>query len=119
MPVWLSLSDHPGVEVARIEPSVTISDHGSGEVLDPLPVLDATEASADAVSFEFTNETGSDLEDLRVGVVCYDSSGDIVGGTSAYPSLAAAGQTIRIDPNRLAVSENPASCKAHLNYGVF
>lgn len=116
----LAVVDQPGVTVATMEPSVSISDYGSDPSLEPLPVLEATEISLNEygehiASFEFTNETGEDLDGLRIGVVCRDESGNINGGNSAYPNLAPAGRTIRIDAD-VTVSEQPASCNAHLNY---
>lgn len=67
-------------------------------------------------SFEFTNETETDLDGLRVGVVCYDEAGSIIGGDATYPSLAPADQTIRIDAHP-TVEEHPDFCEAFLNYG--
>lgn len=114
--------DDPAVKVDRIDVSASLSDYGSREAKDPLPVLEAAEVKAGqygghTAAFEFTNESGTDLEDLRVGVVCYDASAAIIGGTSTYPSLVPAGKTIRIEADP-TVSDDPASCKAFLGYGV-
>lgn len=115
------LTDRSDVTVASMDPSVTLSDYGGGNSgRAPLPVLEATEITPSQsgeyiASFEFTNETGEDLEGLRVGTVCRDETGEINGGTSTYPSLAPAGRTIRIDAN-VTVSGQPASCDAYLNY---
>jgi hypothetical protein len=110
-------------KVASIDPSVALSDYGMDEEAKaPLPVLEATEIkkgqfSDYTASFAFTNETDANLENLRVGVVCYDAAQKIVGGTSTYPELAPAGKTIRIDAD-LTVSGKPSSCKAFVNYDV-
>lgn len=121
MPISVYLDD-PSAEVATIDVSASLSDYGSQSAMDPLPVLDASEVKANeyggfSTVFELTNESGADLEDLRVGVVCYDASNKIIGGTSTYPSLAPAGKTIRIEADPI-VSTDPASCKAFLGHGV-
>ncbi len=109
--------------VASMDPSVSLSDYGSEPMEAPLPVLDATEISKNdyggyTASFAFANDTDADLEDLRVGVVCYNAAEEIIGGTSAYPALAPAGKTIRIDADP-TVAAMPESCKAFVNYDVF
>jgi hypothetical protein len=110
-------------KVASIDPSVALSDYGITEPAKaPLPVLEATEIkkgefSDYTASFAFTNETDADLENLRVGVVCYNAAQKIVGGTTTYPELAPASKTIRIDADP-TVSGKPASCKAFVNYDV-
>lgn len=122
LPVWLDQSPSK-TKVASIEPSVSLSDYGSEEAKAPLPVLDATEikkaeyGDGFTASFGFTNETQSDLKDLRVGIACYNAANNIIGGTSDYPELASAGKTIRIDAD-VMVSGKPATCKAFVNYGV-
>lgn len=111
------------VEVASIEPSVALSDHGTTEEPSPsLPVLDSTEIKQGeygglVASFALTNNTDSNLTSPRVGVVCYDGAKKIIGGTSTYPELVPAGKTIRIDTEPI-VSGEPASCKAFVSYGM-
>lgn len=124
MPVWLYLEDLPGnPQIASIDPSVSVSDYGmKDEPQAPLPVLDSTEIRkgpyGDTVaSFAFTNDSSEELTDLRVGVVCYNPAGKIVGGTSTYPELAPAGKTIRIDAD-VTVTGKPSTCKAFVNYDV-
>jgi len=109
-------------EIADMDPIITFSDYGTTEPSrPPLPVLEATEIaegrSGDRVevSFEFTNESDENM-DLRTGVVCYDQSGAIVGGDSTYPE-AAAGRTIQIDVD-VAISAEPATCRAFPNYSL-
>lgn len=117
VPVWPAGDQlAPGI-VASVEASASISDYGTdGEEWAPLATVDATDPGSS--TFELTNEMDADLEDLRVGVVCRDAGGTIVGGGSGYPSLVAAGQTIRLTvPVR--TSGSPATCTAHPNYGDF
>jgi hypothetical protein len=121
LPIWLDLSDSPTAKVSKIEPSVSISDYGAAEPKPPLPILKSTEVKktkyeGTTTSFAFKNTTDSDLKSLRVGVVCYNKGGNIIGGQSTYPNLSPAGKTIRIDSN-VTTSSTPRSCKAFLNYG--
>lgn len=117
-------AESESVRVTSIEPSVSLSAYGvTHPAMDPLPVLKASEIKKAefggyTASFAFTNETNSDLKDLRVGVACYDKANHIIGGTSEYPSLAPAGKTIRIEADPI-VPGKPASCKAFVNYDVF
>lgn len=123
LPVWF-FSEGETAAVARLDPSISLSDYGvSVPARTPLPVLETTDVSDDGfggykASFDFTNETGADLSFLRVGVACYNTQGEIIGGTSTYPELAPAGKTIRIEAEQLVVSEAPTSCKAFVNYGT-
>lgn len=121
LPIWLDLSNRPGVTVDGIDVSVTISDHGPGtEPQAPLDTVDSTEVvatqfSGPAAVFTLTNTTDSDLENLRLGVVCYDAAGTIIGGGSDYPELIAAGKSARVE-SRITTSGEPASCTAFPNY---
>lgn len=108
--------------IASIEPFTTITDYGMGSESRPaLPILQTSEIADSGygnmeASFGFTNDTSENLENLRVGIVCYDAEGNIVGGGYDFPPLAGAGATIRIDAS-VEVSEKPATCAAHVNYG--
>jgi hypothetical protein len=87
-----------------------------------LPTLEAIQVGKGeygtvAAAFELTNQTDADLTDLRVGVVCRDAGGTIGGGASDYPSLVAAGQTIRLDVD-VTTSGRPDACTAYPNYDV-
>jgi hypothetical protein len=121
-PIFLYLPDLPrGTSVASIDPVVTVGDGFDEEARPPLPVLEATEirksrSEGYTVSFGFTNESDEDLSSLRVGAVCYDATGKVVGGDTTYPDSVPVGRAIRIDVDYLVVSAEPASCKAFLNY---
>lgn len=123
LPVWLDLSNQPKASVARVDASLSLSDHGSSEgsrppltTLQSKAIEKAQYGSGHAATFEITNETDAALEDIRVGVVCYDANDNIIGGASEYPSLVAPGKTIRLDVS-VTTSGEPANCKAFPNYG--
>lgn len=124
LPIWLDLTSKPDTKVASIDVSVSVNDYPTeARDLAPLPVLDASEVRPGPyggyeAAFMFTNNTTEDLKDLRVGVVCYSAAGEIIGGSSEYPSLAPAGKSIRIATSILKVSGEPKTCKAFPNYGL-
>lgn len=127
LPVWLDLSEQPKVDVASIDPAVTISDHGSAaDSADPISPVSPVEAASiakneygsPAAKFTLTNPGSEALEDLRVGVVCENATGDIIGGASDYPDLIPAGGEILANVD-VTVSEMPARCTAYPNYGDF
>ena len=122
LPVFASLDD-PESTVASIDASVSISDHGSPQKSRPeLPVLDSEsiienpDGGGELAAFTFTNPTDEDLSGLRIGVVCYDATGKIIGGGVDYPNLAAAGKSMRIDAN-VTTGVSPSSCRAFPSYG--
>lgn len=123
MPIRLDLSATPGVDVVEVDASVSLSDHGpSGDELEPLEQVDSREVRADQYGgttavFELTNPSESNLEDLRLGVVCYDAEGSIIGGTSEYPNLIAAQKSVLLESTVLT-SVEPSKCVAYPNYGL-
>lgn len=106
--------------VDSIEVSVSVSDHNLKAVIRPeLPVLDAIEiqprrGGGTKTAFEFNNE-GEALDGLRVGSVCYNEEGQILGGDFAFPKAVPSSGKIRIEVDN-SVVENPVACKAFLNY---
>lgn len=123
LPISFDLSNQPRAKATKMEASASISDYGmGGEEKAPLPALNSAEVKKSeyggwTASFAFKNTTEDALKDMRVGIVCYDKAGSIVGGSSEYPALAAPGATIRIDSD-VATSGMPANCKAFPNYDV-
>ncbi len=126
LPVFASLDD-PESTVASIDASVSISDYVSDydspqKSRPELPVLDSESFSenpdggGELAAFTFTNPTDEDLSGLRIGVVCYDATGKIIGGGVDYPNLAAAGKSMRIDAN-VTTGVAPSSCRAFPSYG--
>lgn len=63
-------------------------------------------------SFEVMNPTAKQITDLRIGVVCYNSAGTIIGGDSVFPDLVPANGKIKAETLSMIVSGKPASCKA-------
>lgn len=122
LPVWLDLSSQPKTDIATIEPTVTISDHGSAaDPAEPLAPVDASTIGENmyggpSAKFTLSNAGSEPLEELRVGIVCEDASGAIVGGSSDYPDLIPAGGEILLDAD-VTTTGMPAKCTAYPNYG--
>lgn len=122
LPVFGDVSSVPKATIASIETSASISEHGSSaEPKEPLEPVDSTEIGSTygtpTASFEITNPSDEDWTDLRVAVVCYDGAGKIIGGTSTYPELIAAGMTSKVDAD-VTTDGDPATCTAYPNYGA-
>ena len=115
--VTANLLDADGQILATVEQIESFNWIGQELASPSRPEIKAGEFSDYTASFAFTNETDADLENLRVGVVCYDAAQKIIGGTTTYLELAPANYTIRIDADP-TVSGKPASCKAFVNYDV-
>lgn len=123
LPLALDLSATPGLEVAEVDVSASLSDYGlGGETVDPLETAEARELrpgefGGTTAVFEVANPTDTDLDGARIGIVCRDSAGAINGGTSEYPNLIAAGKTVLVESD-VATSGEAASCLAYPNYGL-
>lgn len=122
LPMMLDLSATPGVQVAEVDVSVSLSDYGlGGETVDPLEPVEARELrpgefGGTTAVFEIANPTAADIDGARVGMVCRDAGGTVIGGTSEYPNLIAAGKTVLVESD-VATSGEPDTCTAYPNYG--
>jgi hypothetical protein len=117
LPVWHSLDDHK-TKIALVEATASISDYGTpGEDYPDLGTYETTEIAKDGYTakFRLTNPTDETVENARVGVVCYNDDGDIIGGGSDYPELWPAGGEIVIDAS-ITTSGKPARCVAHARH---
>lgn len=104
-----------GAQAATVEASLVIEPDGIGSEFAEIPVGPVTVSTDDfgqpAASFEVTNPTSEPLMSPRVGVICYDAAGTIIGGTSEFPDVPPSGKA-RVDTNFLLVSGTPATCEA-------
>ncbi|WP_207085104.1 hypothetical protein [Nocardioides sp. S5] len=117
LPVWLSLDD-PKVKIASVEATASISDYGSAEEDYPdLGTYETTEITQDGYTakFRLINPTDETVESARVGVVCYNAGGDIIGGGSDYPDLWPANGEIVVEAS-ITTSGKPAKCIAHARH---
>lgn len=65
-----------------------------------------------SASFELTNPTNEPAQSVRVGIICLDATGKIIGGTSEFPDLPPNGAA-RVDTSALIVSGSPETCEAY------
>ncbi len=121
-PVWLDLSDNSKAKVAKVDVTMDLRSHGSGTTSKPaLSEIKSTEVkkqeygSGYTAIFQMKNVSPEPLKDTRVGVVCYSSSGKIIGGASEYPNLIAPGKTVRLSVD-VTTAGKPESCTAFPNY---
>lgn len=123
LPVWFDVSAKPGVEVANVDASVSISDHGmTNDEVEPLAAVTSTEIRPGVYGgytavFDLQNPTTTDLTSPRVGIVCYDQEDKIIGGKGEFPNLIAAGKSILLESD-VTTSGMPARCVAHTSYGL-
>lgn len=107
-----------GQPVAKVEPTLKVSNHDpvvttkfSNVVLQVGNVTIGRDAlggtTAEAV---LTNPSDEQLPGARVGVVCFDQQGAIIGGGSAFPDLVPAKGQTKVSA-RIEVSTPPNHCE--------
>lgn len=105
----------PGQKAAKVEATVDVE--ASGTFSDkPFPTLPTGKVKVgkgqygqNMASFELTNPLTVALKSPRIGVVCTNTAGSIIGGASAYPDLVPATGKVKVDAN-LIVSGQPDRC---------
>lgn len=107
----------PGETAASVEASLLVEPAGAFSD-QPFPEIPAAnysigtdEFGAPQVAFELTNPLPEPLSSPRVGIVCRDEGGAIIGGGTEYPEVIPADGTIRVDPY-LIVTSTPDTCTA-------
>lgn len=104
-------------KVAEIEPTLLIEDESTFDesevTLDPIESRSIRDNFGLEAEFEIQNPTAEPLQDLRVGIACFNKAGDIIGGGSTYPDLVPPNGTAVFTSSFLTVSEEPASCTAY------
>lgn len=100
-----------GSTPARVEATVTVSEHGSGS--EARAVVDPIESSADNPQFLIRNTTDEDWEDPRIQILCRDDAGGIAGGGSEFPTTIPAGGEFLLSDLHLITSD-AATCEAYV-----
>lgn len=104
----------PGQRVARIEATLSVKAEGtfSDEPFPEVPVTNyRLSDNSTTATFEVANPMAQAIEDPRIGVLCRDAGGKIIGGGSTYPELIPANGRILAEASVL-VSAPPARCEA-------
>lgn len=113
------ISLDPGQKVAKVEASLDVEANGafSDKAFPPAPTGPVTvrtdEYGQTVASFELSNPLTVALKSPRVGVVCTNASGAIVGGGSSYPELVPASGRVKVDTDVL-VSGKPSACSPYV-----
>ncbi len=106
-----------GAEPVSLEANLLIEADGIGSPYPDIPVGPVTvsedEFGGAQASFELTNPTDEPLQSPRVGIVCLDAAGVVIGGGSEFPDLVPAGGTVRVDTSFLTTTGIPASCEVY------
>ncbi|WP_156448334.1 hypothetical protein [Mycobacterium sp. NAZ190054] len=108
-----------GGPVTRIEPTLDVSQHDpvqtpefSDVVLEVGPVTvgqDSTFGTPTAEA-ELANPSDQQIPAARVGVVCFNPQGDIIGGGSEFPDVVPAQGRVKVSA-RLVVTGIPDRCE--------
>lgn len=101
-----------GKTASRVEATVSVSDYGSS--IEAMPVVDPIEAPASNPEFKIENTTGEDWADPRIQIVCLNDAGEIVGGSSAYPSMVPTGGEILVADEYMIMGDDATTCKAYV-----
>jgi hypothetical protein len=105
-----------GTHIATVEATLVVEDEG---VFSAAPFPELTTGPVEiapgtfggwAANFELTNPTDQPLTIPRLGVMCHDSAGKIVGGGSSYPDFVPASGTVFVEC-RIITSGEPAGCE--------
>jgi hypothetical protein len=106
-----------GAKPTKLETTVDVEYPGIGR---KTPFLDLTFGPVNVAKSEFggyeasatlTNPTSEPMKNPRIGAVCLDSAGAIIGGGSAFPNLVPPSGQVLVKTNLLIVSGTPASCE--------
>lgn len=109
-------------KVVRSEATLKVEDQGAFEegTAAALPVVEGVivkdQYNGWVAKFELGNATDQPLNGLRVGVICRNDAGKVIGGASEYPDLIAAGSKVLVEAD-VTTSGKPATCTAYPNHG--
>ncbi|MGV9249295.1 hypothetical protein [Streptomyces sp. NPDC003710] len=110
-------------KAAKVKATLLVEDEGTFST-KPLPKIPTSavhigkgEYGDTTGTFEVSNPTTAPLKDARVGVICYDTKHNVVGGSSEYPDLVPPSGKIRIE-STLNTLGAPATCDAYAGPGL-
>jgi hypothetical protein len=106
-----------GTKVATVDATLLIEDDGTFSS-EPFPEMKVSTVKlvpndygdSDAV-FELSNPTDQPVKSPRLGVICYNAAGKIIGGGVDFPDLVPPSGKVVVETN-IITSGKPASCRA-------
>jgi hypothetical protein len=105
-----------GTKIATVEATLLIEDSGTFSS-EPSPEMPTTpvkvvsdEYGGTTANFELSNPTTKPVKDPRLGIICYNTAKEIIGGGSEYPTLVPPSGKIAVEGQILSTGK-PASCR--------
>lgn len=110
------------VKAAKVEATLAVGNDtgdppGDFNVTATPATVGKDEYGGLTATFQLINSGSGRVKDARVGVVCMNKAGDIVGGTSDYPDLIPPHGKIRVDAP-LTTTGTPATCEVYPGPGL-
>jgi hypothetical protein len=106
-----------GTKPVKVEVTVQVDYPGIGPdtefpelLFTPVKVVKSEYGGWEASSV-LTNTTPEALNSPRIGVVCLNAAGDIIGGSSVFPDLVPPNGKTRVVTNSLIMGGKPAKCE--------
>ena len=108
-----TMVDVGAARAARVEATHAVSDYGmGGKAFPAIALAPVTLGDYGLATIRLTNPTPEPWENLRIGIVCRNAEGDIVGGGDSYPSLVPANAESMAD-GYVIVGDDVAECTAY------
>lgn len=112
-------------KAAKVNATLDIKEDGIGPK-EPKPTMPPIKAQIKPVQYgdgfeaiyDVANPTSEPLKDVRIGVVCTNSSGKIIGGAVEFPNLIPASGKVQAK-NTVITSGKPAECTAYPSIAGF
>jgi hypothetical protein len=104
-------------KAAKVEATLVLGDN-AGQASDEFPVtatptkIGKNDYSDTVATFQLVNAGAAPVRNARVGVVCLNKAGEIIGGTSEYPDVIPAKGRIRVDAAVITTTV-PATCEVY------
>ena len=109
-------------KVAKVEATLGLDNKTSMDDAPNLPVgkvkVKKDEYGGKQAVFEVKNPGSTAQKGARIGIVCFNKSGKIIGGGSEYPDLIPAKGHVLVEGNVLT-SGTPANCDAYAAPSTF
>lgn len=105
------------VKAARVEATLVVGKDVRGpvssfQVAATTAKIGKDEYGGTVATFHLANAGAAPAKDTRVGVVCLNQAGEIIGGTSEYPDVIPAKGRIRVDATVITTGV-PATCDVY------
>ena len=108
-----------GAKPATLEATAQVEYPGIGPT-EPFPelpfgqvIVGKDEFGGFVAAATLTNTTAQPLNSPRIGVVCLDAAGAVIGGSSIFPELVPPNGKVKVETLSLIVTGQPASCEMY------